>query len=288
MLKKLYYILLLVSIVHISNAQSTATLTNKSIIDLKSAGLSKTTIKTMIESSSCNFDVDLQNIIALKKKGIDEEILNSMMSKAGTARSESKANQVVVQGNDRKIIALLKKAGNGIYYYKADSQDIQELEPTVYSQVKQGSGILTSITYGLAKTNSKMSVSGDKANMQLINKQPTFYFFFDVEKKNLGDQNAVWFANASSPNEFMLIRFDINKSKGSREIVSGSYNAYSGDASGVDDGNRKAFKYKKIQPGIYEVYFENDVPPGEYCFMYAGTASGNGTVNSKVYDFGIK
>ena len=57
-------------------------LTNKNILELKSAGLSKTTIKTMIESSPCNFDVDISNIIALKNKGVDEDILNAIIYNA--------------------------------------------------------------------------------------------------------------------------------------------------------------------------------------------------------------
>ena len=286
MLKQLYCLLLFVSIVYTSNAQNTTVLTNKSIIELKSAGLSKMTIKTMIESSACNFGVDIQNVIALKKQGIDEEIINAMIAKMSNTTPGTVINKSVPDSS-QKIISLLQKAGNGIYYYKENEHDIQELEPTVYSQAKQGSSILQGLTYGLAKTKSKMAVSGAKSNFQITAKRPKFYFFFDVERKSLGEQNAGWFSSATSPNEFMLIRFDVNNSKGSREVVSGSFNI-AGGSSGVDEGNRKAFKYRKIQPGIYEVYFENDITAGEYCFMYAGTASGNGSVNSKVYDFGIK
>ena len=263
------------------------TLTNASIIEMKNVGLPKSTIKSMIESSPCNFEVDMNSIIALKKKGIEEEVLNAMIAKASSAGTSIRENKPA-NDSSSKIVGLLAKSGNGIYYYKPDVNEVQELEPTVYSQAKQGSGLLTSLTYGIAKTKSKLSVSGASANIQLSDKRPRFYFYFDVEKKSLGTQSPSWFSNASSPNEFMVVRFDINKSKSSREIVSGSANAYAGASSGVDDGNRKGFKYRKIQPGIYEIYFETDVSPGEYCFMYAGAASGSGTVNSKVYDFGIK
>jgi hypothetical protein len=98
----------------------------------------------------------------------------------------------------------------------------------------------------------------------------------------LNEQGSSIIANATNPNEFMLVRFE--KSKSGREITVGSFNYYSGSAEGVD--NRKGFKVNKVAKGIYEIYFDNPLEPGEYCFMYAGAVH-NGT-NPKVYDFGIQ
>ncbi len=121
--------------------------------------------------------------------------------------------------------------------------------------------------------------------MQIKNSQPTFYFFFSTEEKNLNDQMApAWTTTATSPNEFLLIKFD--QKKNIREVVTGSGTSVS-DAGGVSEKQRQPFRFKKIENGIYEIYFEKDLKPGEYGFMYAGTLAGS-NLNPKVYDFGIE
>jgi hypothetical protein len=54
----------------------------------------------------------------------------------------------------------------------------------VYSQAKMGSGILTSMTYGIAKTKMKATLSGNKANLQIEKKKPVFYFYFEKNNTN--------------------------------------------------------------------------------------------------------
>jgi hypothetical protein len=182
---------------------------------------------------------------------------------------------------------------SGIYYCKGEPCKLMELEPSVYSQAKMGSGILTGITYGIAKTKMKATLSGSNANMQIEENNPVFYFYFDKNTtNNLGSSSAqnIWFSSATSPNEFMLIKFTESKNKKSREVVTGSFNSYAGLSSGIDDKYKVPFKYEKVSPGVYKVYTEKPLEAGEYCFMYAGgTTLGYGsTVLQKVYDFGVK
>lgn len=281
-MKKIYFFLLILFSTVIVYAQSSnEVLINKSVVDLKLAGLGKSTIIGLIAKSPCKFEVDIKDIIALKKEGLEDEIIDAMvekMAKGNTSTSPALSNSVT------KIVEDLQRQGTGIYYMS--NAILQEVEPTVCSQSKVGSGLLTSLTYGVAKVKSKLSVSGNKANLQLQEKKPMFYFYFNNEQKNLNQQVSSFFASATNPNEFMLVKFELKRGKSSRDITVGSANAYEGSSTGVDDENKRNFKFKKLTAGIYEVYFDTDLAPGEYCFMYAGSVS-NG-LSPKVYDFGVQ
>ena len=280
------YKIILLLIFYCNNliAQESEVLTNKSIIELKNAGFNKSTIKNMINSSTTSFSLDIKSVIELKKNNVDEEVIDAMIQKT----KQKNTNSILADKSSNiekksPIIEQLQSLGTGVYYL--DGESLVELEPTVYSQSKQGSGILTSLTYGISKTKSKSSVSGTKANIQIKEKRPIFYFYFLTESKNLNEQSA-YSASASNPNEFLLIRFNI--SKNSREVVTGTSNAYEGAAGGIDDANKQSYKYKKIAPGIYQVYFENQIIAGEYGFMYAGATAQHGNTSPKVYDFGVQ
>lgn len=181
---------------------------------------------------------------------------------------------------------MLKQEGSGIYYYQITDSKIYELEPTVFSQQKNNSWA-TALSYGFAKSSKVMSVSGSEANVQFKTKSPVFYFYFDPENKSLNTQAPTWFASVTSPNEFLLIRFENKKVKNTRAVTTASANAYE-QAQGIDDKYKTSFKFKRIEKGIYELYFEKELEPGEYGFMYAGATAVNGGGSPKVYDFGIQ
>ena len=251
------------------------TLTNQTVIDLKMAGFNATIIKAKIAASYCSFDVSTNAMISLKKAGIPDDVITAMVSKINTASTS--------------IIDSVQSTAPGIYYCKGQPCDLMELEPSVYSQAKTGSSILTSLTYGIAKTKAKATLSNPHANLQLDEKSPQFYFYFDKSTtNNFGNNSATtyWFASATSPNEFILIKFTTTKK--SRDVVTGSWNSYAGMSSGIDDSNKISFKYEKISAGVYKVYTEQPLEKGEYCFMYAGGSATYGAPMQKVYDFGIK
>jgi len=292
------------------SAQTSEILNNKSIVDLSTAGMSKKIILSKIENSSCKFTTDTKSLISLKKSGVDEEVIDAMVTKmssgttpaasstAATAGKTSSSSSSVKNTTETdavtytpsassgKAIGLLKQEGSGIYYYQAAEGKIYELDPTVFSQAKNNSWA-TAISYGFAKSSKVMSVSGSEANVQFKTGNPVFYFYFDPENKSLNSQAPTWFASVSSPNEFLLIKFENKKVKNSRAVTTASANAYE-QAQGIDDKFKTAFKFKKIEKGIYELYFEKALEPGEYGFMYAGATATNGGSSPRVYDFGIK
>lgn len=288
--------LFICSSVYIHAQNNNEIVTNKTIIDLKGAGISKDIIKTMISSANCKFETDAQSVIKLKKAGVEDEVITAMIekmngttSKTTTKTSAAKTiSEPAVTTNSAPVVNALKREGSGIY--QRSGSGISELEPTVYSQAKQSGNFVRGISGGFAKSTTKMSVSGARANLQVTEKKPVFYFVFNItsEDKGINSQTPLWFTNASSPNEFMLVKFLTGKDNKVREVVVASGNDYSGTAQGVDDKQKISFKYTRLEKGIYEIYFEEDLQPGEYCFMYAGSMSVNGVSNPKVYDFGMK
>ena len=249
-------------------------LTNTTLTNLFQKGLSSSIIVSKIKTSKTNFDVSIDALIKLKYEKIPDEITNAMVEASGNK------DQAVVDVNDPKA-----NHDPGLYYFskKNDKAEMVSLEPTVCAQAKMGSGIVTQLTYGIAKTKMKSSVSGLRARFQIDDSNPVFYFYFD-KVQNLNNA-PTWFSQSSSPNEFILVKMSIGRSD--REFVTGSMNAYSGTSMGVDENQKIGFNIEKIKSGVYKVTPQAPLIPGEYCFMSAGSSTMGATVG-KIFDFGVK
>lgn len=271
--------------------------TNKTILDLKSAGLSKDVMKNMIASApNCKFETDAQSIIKLKKAGVDEEVINAMITKmnpsaAAKTATATPAVNTSVPATGTANLDYLKKEGSGIFY--SDKAGITEVEPTVYSGKKTSGKFINDISYGFAKNTTRMTLNGNSANITVNEKRPVFYFVFNKSEGSLNDQGSGWLREVSGPNEFQLVRIIVKTDKKTgkstgREIETKAGNYYSGSEEGVSSKFKIDFKRKKLEEGIYEIWFEEDLEPGEYCFMYAGANVDLNTRNPKVYDFAVK
>ncbi|MBX9782606.1 MAG: hypothetical protein K2X48_04845 [Chitinophagaceae bacterium] len=278
---KLFFFLTIVYLfLHSFSAQSQDTITNQTISDLHSAGLGREVLISKINSSYCNFELSTNSLIKLKKTGIPDEVLALMVSKSSSSNSSN-------ENSGDKLLSLTP----GIYYCNNNPCNYQELEASVYSSANQGSGILTSLTYGIAKTKNKAILSGVKSNFDIKETSPVFYFIFDkTSSNNFGGGNGqiFWFSAATSPNEFILVKFTSSSNKKSREVITGTWNSYEGLTTGIDDKNKISFKFEKISKGVYKVITEKPLEDGQYCFMYAGgTSTFSGAPMQKVFDFGI-
>lgn len=255
------------------------TLTNTTIVSLHKAGLGKEVLITKIQASDCAFDVSTGGLVELKKAGVPDEVIAAMLNKDVTAVREN--------GKGAGAPVQLADLSSGIYYQDTSGK-LNELEPAVFSQSKQGSGLFTSLSYGLAKTKMKSSLSGPKANLQINSTRPTFYFVFEKDSKGNLNTAPTWFSSAKSPNEFVLVKLTLSSNKKSREVTTGSYNTYEGLSNGIEDNQKVAFSYEKTAQGVYKIYFKDNLPSGEYCFLYAGSAAMYGAAPVyRVFDFGV-
>lgn len=77
------FLLLFTSISYLAAGQtSRAPLTNADVIQMMKSGLGKHTIVLLIQESPCHFDTSPQALIRLKKAGVNDEVINAMVSAA--------------------------------------------------------------------------------------------------------------------------------------------------------------------------------------------------------------
>lgn len=92
-MKPFFSILFLQMILAFAVAAQTETLTNKDIILMTQAGLGKELIIKKINDSNGDYKVSVQNLIELKKAGVDDEVIKIMMEKAENSALKTDAQE---------------------------------------------------------------------------------------------------------------------------------------------------------------------------------------------------
>jgi hypothetical protein len=278
-------------IVNKVNAQKEV-LTNKNIQEMVKAGLDNDIIINKINSSTCKFDLSTNALISLKNEKVSSQVIQAMLNKKETIQTNDKPikTNIETESTTKNISNPKLPALSPGIYYEDESNNLKILESSTFTQSKSGSGFLTGLTYGAAKTKMKSVLSGIHANTEIKKPSPVFFFVFPKATPN--DNN--FSVNAAdgkitSPKEFALIKFIVvntNKSKG-REVVTGSWN-YGGTTGGFEDENIIPFKFDKVAENIYKIYFEKQPEIGEYAFIHAGgTASYGAAGINRAFDFSI-
>ena len=158
------------------------TLTNKSIIELRKNNLGVDIIKMKITKSFCAFDLSVDGLIQLKKNGISDEIITSMLtyqtggensanivnSNQGNrfASNQSSSNS----SNDSKTSEKnnLKSTRPGIYYCIGSAPELIQLETSVFSSTKSG--------FDLTGTLSQWKVLMSQAEIRQLVLNNCFYW----------------------------------------------------------------------------------------------------------------
>jgi len=279
-MKKIIMLVIFAIVTIVVNAQTKVdTLTNEKIIKLTKLGLQPSIIINKIQSSYTQFDVSTDGLIKLSDNNVSADVINEMI------KTDTKTQQTVANQKDLNDPKTMRKTGIYLYNPKDSIKIIRRIDPTVTANEKSG-GFGTTLaqhyTAGLAKDKLKSNIAGKNSKMQIDDPSPVFYFYFETNK-NPGADN--WFfASATSPNEFALIKLD--EKKDSREMVIGDANAY-GSSIGISNKIKIPFKYEEVSEDIYKVTFEQPLKKGEYCFLYASSIPTRYS-NDKVFDFGIK
>lgn len=253
-------------------------LTNETVATLHKKGLGASIIINKIKTSKSTFDVSTDALIKLKDDGIPDDIVSAMIESADKNKVE------IVDLNDP-----LSKHRSGIYHYNPNDslKTLSRIDPTVVSSGKAG-GLGQAMAYqytnGISQIKSTSVLSGPNAHKQINGKSVTFYFYFERGNTQLNQVGAMnwWFATASSPNEFALVK-TVQK-KDSRQFDTGSQNAY-GASVGIEEKQKIRFSYVEVADGIFKITINGDLKPGEYCFIYTGSTPSMYS-NDKVFDFG--
>lgn len=269
-MKKVLY-LLFVCLITLSLSAQTETITNQSVIDMKEMGFSDEVIVTKIKTSETNFDTSLAAMKQLKEKGISDAIIMEIMNSSNKEEADEEANEV-----DFKTGIYINKDG-----------EATKLLPTVFSGTKTNT-LGAAFSYGIASAKIKSIMNNAHSTNIIAEAQPAFWFYFarqDNNDFNVGASNW-WFASASSPNEFSLVKLTVKKNK--RELITGKVNAYSGSSLGVEDKYSIPFDIEIIDDYTYKVVPKEPLENGEYCFFYQGTIPQGGFTNQSVFDFSIQ
>lgn len=250
-------------------------LTNETIVQLTKIGLQPTVIINKIRSSKTNFDVSTDALITLSSNSVSSEVINEMIK----LDTENRTVKATYENTNNPNVMHMP----GIYYYNPNDADkqLRKVDPTVIGSTETHGASY----YGFGGGGSISNLTGKESKLQIYESAPIFYFYFEDNSDPI--LSNWWFAIATSPNEFALVKLETKKS--SRSFSTGKVSAgggYRGGSSGIPEKVKVAFEYNEVSPGIYAVTFHQPLEPGEYCFVY-GSLAPERYVNNKVFDFGI-
>jgi hypothetical protein len=278
----------------VSFSQTSEVLDNEGIINLVNGGIPTSIIIKKITNSPNRFDLSTDALVKLSNLKVPEEVINAMMEYEGKKVSE--------------YYGLTKKFDKaGIYLVKGEvgSAEVTFLEPSVIDKTKEGSfgshmaGALTAA----AKKKIKAIIAGSTSNL-LVGDNPVFVFYFGDETtkksepsqpvnqndpmamikalQNMSIAEKVEFSSISSPNEIRLVQTEVSSKE--RTFVASAASGMTKE-SGIDSDFVRNFKFEKLAPGLYKVFFEKPLDKGEYLFVQAGIILGQGQY---IYDFSVK
>jgi hypothetical protein len=265
------------------------TLSNADVVELSSIGLGDEAVIAKIKTSSNQFQLTTDDMIALKKAGVSGAVIAAMLEASSGAAVSANAQM----SGDSPDPLVPHPSGIYLLASWAEPPKMQVLDPTTSNQTKTGGFFGYAMTGGLASMSFKTVIPNSAARVKSTVTRPTFYFYFDQANRSLSKdgQNAIWQSGTvTSPNEFSLVRFDVKKN--SREAKVGKFNI-GGAKAGVMDKDRIAFSYETVVPGVFKVTPDADLPAGEYGFLYSSTTGGGvgmagmGATTSKIFDFSI-
>jgi hypothetical protein len=265
---------------------------NQDVMDLYAAGVSRDIILKKIQYSETRFDLSTNALLELKAAKIPDPLLKVMMV-------PSRAKEEQVQKTEVNVVAAPlpphpelpppprdRFAEPGIYYEEFRPRpSYEQLEPTTTNNTKSGSfgeSVASSYTGGITGTTQRVGLANKTANMVVEDNRPVFFFVFSGARKDLNQVAESVFDGVASPNDFVLMRAKTT-SRG-RDVTIGRSSAYTSE-TGFSAG-AVPFRFKKITPQLYRVWFERDVPAGEYVFVY--NKGSEATSSLKMYDFSLR
>ncbi len=273
--------------------QKNNVLTNEEIISLSKGSLGNAIIIKKIQASPNQFDLSGEGLSKLSAEKVSQEVILAMMDASANTVSEY-----------HELTSKLEKPG--IYLQSEATENPTLLESTMIDKTKSGSmGSHVASTFtASAKKKVKAMVAGPTANL-VVTASPIFLFYFGEKNKkeenpaatntdsnnplqailamqNMSKVSRTDFSKITSPNEIRLVKVD--QSKHERSFVT-SANSGMTRESGIDTDYVRDFKFEKLAPNLYKVYFEKPLAAGEYLFFNAGDAIAQG---STVYDFSVK
>jgi hypothetical protein len=295
-------------------------LTVDEIISLAQAGLAEDLIIARLRKENRSFDLSSADMIRLKNAKVSDNVMRVMLDPkvdvtappppptatqspvvitsglttiANTARASS-SGATPAPGAEAKGDPNdpLTPHDSGIYLVTTDRDGqarMVVLERASYQGSKSGGLFTSAMTYGIIKAKTKAIIPGPHAGIRVAQSPAVFYFYFDDKQAGLG-KSYFGVQNLSNPNQFALLRLEVNK--GNRESTVGSFSAL-GSSSGADIKAITPFKSERIQPGLYKVTVDG-LKSGEFCFVATSNlgaqmpipVAASASATTDIFDFG--
>ncbi len=232
-------------------------LTNQSVVEMVKAGLSERVIIAKIRTSPTKFDTQTDALIALKKNGVSEKIIEAIMSPSAPGAAAPPASSAPAGS-----VAMTPPAG-----VPAQSR------PTVYQIVGgkevelMAAGSEVQRNRAMYSRSTEVVIPGNKAKVRTAERQPVFVL-------------------TTPPSEMPLVKLDPGKSDRNLKVGSGSRVPYGGSTStrGIRGEDMIEVDAERDSRGFYRVKPRAPLAPGEYGFV---ATRGGSPMGSSIYDFGV-
>jgi hypothetical protein len=260
---RFFFALILISTSYFAGAKNFAdTLKNSTIIKMTTSKLGDNLILSSINKSPVKFDISPDAMIALKKAGVSDVVIESMVKK------QSEIDEQLAQNlSNNSTGGKFTFTKSGIYFGK-EGEKFTKLDPT----------LTTSSYKGIYFPKFVYSIDGKTANYS-IKKDNEIYFNFIPSKKDLNSTNNSGTPSsdymdaimtqisgtnvAISPNEFKLVQL---KTKRNSRIYEAGSNL--GQVTSIKGKYIINFKYEQVSEYTYRIILPADILPGEYSFVY--------------------
>jgi hypothetical protein len=230
-----------------------ALMNNDSILRMHSAGLDDALIIQTITAQPGRYDTDADALIALKKAGIADAILDAMANKA--------RRQITNVPSEPIEVSPVNEIG---VYYK-DAHGRWTMMDSEVVHIKSGGFIKSTVTHGIIKEDRNGVVNGRESKLLLP--RPIEFLIYTPE--------------GITASEYDLLRFRLNsKDREFRTLTGGVFHS-----TGGAQRDEVPFKPVKIAPRTWTFTIGQDTPGAEYGILPPGT--GNVTNGGKIYTFAI-
>lgn len=260
-------------------------LTNQTVMQMVKAGLDNQTIIKAIQANKTNFDVSAQALVTLKNRGVNQTVIQAMLSRT-TAEESNAVTASGAAANAKESPSAATNPNNpmsphpsGIYWESLAGHNprMVELGASTYSRGKTSGVFGAAMSMGLAKAKWKVVVSGARASLHIPDSTPEFWFYFP-------NGGSAFSSGPSSPADFTLVKLERHHSD--RELVVGKVGAF-GASNGVPSKDTVAVESKQVAPGIYEVRPSEHLKSGEYAFVPVGEGVVLSSAGGKLFDFEV-
>lgn len=232
-------------------AGSSPGLTTDQVIQMVEAGLGEDLIITRLRRDGKAFNLEVEEMLRLKKAGVSDSILKVMVDpKAAAATDQLVPPAVGGTGAGSALGLEFSRLEAGIYA-KSDGEWI-ELEPEGVT-VKQGSGFR--MYTGGVNTNARLAGASSKITLR----SPVEVLIVTLE--------------GVSASEFQLVRLESSIKRNMREFRVGKF-GFTGNKTGIEESKKVEFEHKRIGPRHFSITLPSSVVAGEYAFLPSAAMGG--------------